>query len=242
MARSRRRRGTSPSSARTARRPSRGRRRRARATPEFFARHRVAELLGAERPRARRARPHHAPDGPAAAARTHYEPIEWDDAFALIAGELNALASPDEAVFYTSGRTSNEAAFLYQLFVRQFGTNNLPDCSNMCHESSGIGADGDDRRRQGDGHARGLRAAPTRSSSSARIRARTTRACSPTLQKARSATAATIVSINPLPEPGYALQEPAGRRSRLLGSGHRARVTFPAGARQRRRRAASRAS
>ena len=55
-----------------------------------------------------------------------------------IAGELNALASPDEAIFYTSGRTSNEAAFLYQLFVRQFGTNNLPDCSNMCHESSGV--------------------------------------------------------------------------------------------------------
>ena len=69
---------------------------------------------------------------------THYEPIEWDDAFKLIAAELNALDSPDEAIFYTSGRTSNEAAFLYQLFVRQFGTNNLPDCSNMCHESSGI--------------------------------------------------------------------------------------------------------
>ena len=68
---------------------------------------------------------------------THYEPIRWDKAFELIAGELNALDHPDEAIFYTSGRTSNEAAFLYQLFVRQFGTNNLPDCSNMCHESSG---------------------------------------------------------------------------------------------------------
>jgi molybdopterin-dependent oxidoreductase alpha subunit len=68
---------------------------------------------------------------------TNYDAISWDDAFALIAGELNALAHPDEAVFYTSGRTSNEAAFLYQLFVRLFGTNNLPDCSNMCHESSG---------------------------------------------------------------------------------------------------------
>ena len=67
----------------------------------------------------------------------HYEPISWDEAFTLIATELNALASPDDAIFYTSGRTSNEAAFLYQLFVRQFGTNNLPDCSNMCHESSG---------------------------------------------------------------------------------------------------------
>src|SRR5207244_993601 len=71
------------------------------------------------------------------AAGTHYEPIEWDDAYELLALELNALPSPDAAAFYTSGRTSNEAAFLYQLFARQFGTNNLPDCSNMCHESSG---------------------------------------------------------------------------------------------------------
>lgn len=70
---------------------------------------------------------------------THYTPIEWDEAFQLIGKELNALSSPHEAIFYTSGRTSNEAAYLYQLFVRQFGTNNLPDCSNMCHESSGSG-------------------------------------------------------------------------------------------------------
>jgi len=68
---------------------------------------------------------------------THYELISWDDAFELLAAELNSLNYPDQAIFYTSGRTSNEAAFLYQLFVRQFGTNNLPDCSNMCHESSG---------------------------------------------------------------------------------------------------------
>ena len=68
---------------------------------------------------------------------THYEPISWHEAFVIAAAELNKLDSPDEALFYTSGRASNEAAFLYQLFVRQFGTNNLPDCSNMCHESSG---------------------------------------------------------------------------------------------------------
>jgi len=68
----------------------------------------------------------------------HYEEISWDDAFEKMADKLNSLSSPDEAIFYTSGRTSNEAAFLYQLFVREFGTNNLPDCSNMCHESSGV--------------------------------------------------------------------------------------------------------
>ncbi|MFJ5957143.1 FdhF/YdeP family oxidoreductase [Paenarthrobacter sp. NPDC092416] len=68
----------------------------------------------------------------------HYTPITWDAAFDIIARELNALADPNEATFYTSGRTSNEAAFVYQLFVRAFGTNNLPDCSNMCHESTGL--------------------------------------------------------------------------------------------------------
>lgn len=67
----------------------------------------------------------------------HYTPVSWDEAFKMIAAEINGLFNPDEAVFYTSGRTSNEAAFLYQLFVRMTGTNNLPDCSNMCHESSG---------------------------------------------------------------------------------------------------------
>ncbi|MEM1219922.1 MAG: FdhF/YdeP family oxidoreductase [Bacteroidota bacterium] len=70
---------------------------------------------------------------------THYQPITWQEAFDLMGQELQGLESPDEAVFYTSGRTSNEAAFLYQLFVREYGTNNLPDCSNMCHESSGTG-------------------------------------------------------------------------------------------------------
>jgi molybdopterin-dependent oxidoreductase alpha subunit len=68
---------------------------------------------------------------------THYQPISWEEAFYKIAEHLNALDSPDEAAFYTSGRTSNEAAFVYQLFAREFGTNNLPDCSNMCHETSG---------------------------------------------------------------------------------------------------------
>ncbi|MBS1597563.1 MAG: FdhF/YdeP family oxidoreductase [Bacteroidetes bacterium] len=69
---------------------------------------------------------------------THYEPINWEDAFFKVANALNSLDSPNEAAFYTSGRTSNEASFMYQLFAREFGTNNMPDCSNMCHESSGV--------------------------------------------------------------------------------------------------------
>jgi molybdopterin-dependent oxidoreductase alpha subunit len=109
-----------------------------RVTPEFFAKWSVKELADQSdfwlNQQGRLTHPMILREG-----AQHYEPIDWMDAFALIANELNALASPDEAIFYTSGRTSNEAAFLYQLFVRQFGTNNLPDCSNMCHESSGTG-------------------------------------------------------------------------------------------------------
>jgi molybdopterin-dependent oxidoreductase alpha subunit len=110
----------------------------ARVSPGFFAAYSVAELsqrsdhwLGKQ---GRLTHPMVLREG-----SSHYEPLSWDEAFALAARELNALASPDEAAFYTSGRTSNEAAFLYQLFVRQLGTNNLPDCSNLCHESSGTG-------------------------------------------------------------------------------------------------------
>ncbi|WP_148611339.1 FdhF/YdeP family oxidoreductase [Nocardioides rubriscoriae] len=108
-----------------------------RVTPEFFVEHSLADLedktdywLGQQgrivEPMVKRA------------GATHYEPIAWDDAFALMAEHLRGLANPDEAVFYTSGKTSNEAAFVYQLFVRAFGTNNLPDCSNMCHESTSV--------------------------------------------------------------------------------------------------------
>jgi molybdopterin-dependent oxidoreductase alpha subunit len=105
-------------------------------TPEFFARHSVSEL--AAKPEywlSQQGRLTH--PMVLRAGEEHYRPIGWDDAYRLIADELLALDSPDEACFYTSGRTSNEAAFLYQLLVRSFGTNNLPDCSNMCHESSG---------------------------------------------------------------------------------------------------------
>jgi molybdopterin-dependent oxidoreductase alpha subunit len=109
-----------------------------RATPELFRKYSVAEMLGQSDywigKRGRLTHPMVLREG-----ATHYEPIDWEAAFQLIADELKALGSPNEALFYTSGRTSNEAAFLYQLFARKFGTNNLPDCSNMCHESSGTG-------------------------------------------------------------------------------------------------------
>ncbi|WP_297601085.1 FdhF/YdeP family oxidoreductase [Mycobacterium sp.] len=105
-------------------------------TPEFFARHSIAELSAKPEywlsQQGRLAHPMVLRPGD-----DHYRPIGWDAAYRLIAEELGGLGSPDEAVFYTSGRTSNEAAFCYQLLVRCFGTNNLPDCSNMCHESTG---------------------------------------------------------------------------------------------------------
>ncbi|HYH56970.1 MAG TPA: FdhF/YdeP family oxidoreductase, partial [Anseongella sp.] len=103
----------------------------------FFAENSVASLAALSDyeigRKGRLAEPLYLPEG-----AEHYQPISWEEAFRKVAGALNTLPSPDGAVFYTSGRTSNEAAFLYQLFVREYGTNNLPDCSNMCHESSGV--------------------------------------------------------------------------------------------------------
>jgi molybdopterin-dependent oxidoreductase alpha subunit len=108
-----------------------------RITPDFFAQHSIADLAAQSdywlnqqgrltSPMVRRAN------------ATHYQPISWPETFAMLAEELNRLDSPDQACFYTSGKTTNEPAFLLQLFARQLGTNNLPDCSNMCHESSGV--------------------------------------------------------------------------------------------------------
>ena len=108
-----------------------------RITAEFFARYSIEELAAQSdywlnqqgrltSPMVRQAN------------ATHYQPISWPEAFAMIANELNSLDAPDQACFYTSGKTTNEPAFLLQLFARQLGTNNLPDCSNMCHESSGV--------------------------------------------------------------------------------------------------------
>jgi len=108
-----------------------------RVTPNFFKKNSVAELsqwsdfqLGKS---GRLTHPMILKSG-----ATHYETISWEEAFIHIGNELKQLNSPNDAIFYTSGRTSNEAAFLYQLLVREYGTNNLPDCSNMCHESSGV--------------------------------------------------------------------------------------------------------
>jgi molybdopterin-dependent oxidoreductase alpha subunit len=109
-----------------------------RTTPEFFAAHTVSELLTWT---------DHALEGQGRLthpmvydpATDHYVPIAWEDAFSRIGAALRALPDPDMAEFYTSGRASNEAAFLYQLFVRAFGTNNFPDCSNMCHEATSVG-------------------------------------------------------------------------------------------------------
>jgi molybdopterin-dependent oxidoreductase alpha subunit len=103
---------------------------------DFFAKHTVDELANMSDfeigKSGRLSEPMYLAEG-----ASNYKPISWDEAFAKVGTHLNALNNPDEAVFYTSGRTTNEAAFLYQLFVREFGTANLPDCSNMCHEASG---------------------------------------------------------------------------------------------------------
>ena len=110
---------------------------RARVTPDFFAKHSVSELrkwsdfdLEKEGRLTHPMRYNTSTD--------HFEAVDWDTAFSEIGAQLNALDNPNQAEFYTSGRASNEAAFMYQMFVRLFGTNNFPDCSNMCHEASGV--------------------------------------------------------------------------------------------------------
>lgn len=109
-----------------------------RVTREFFAAHSVSELAAQSdywlEEQGRLTEPMRYDP-----ATDRYVPVSWEEAFATIARCLNSLRSPDEAEFYTSGRTSNEAAFLYQIFVRRFGTNNFPDCSNMCHEATSVG-------------------------------------------------------------------------------------------------------
>lgn len=130
----------------------------------------------------------------------HYEPISWDEVFEFLAENLNALQSPDEAIFYTSGRTSNEAAFVYQLFARQFGTNNLPDCSNMCHESTSVGL----KESIGLGKA-SIRLEDLAHADLIMIIGQNPGSCAPrmmtTLQEQKRA-GGKLIAVNPLPEAG----------------------------------------
>jgi formate dehydrogenase major subunit len=187
-----------------------------RITPEFFASHSVNELAGhtdywlgqqgrLTEPVVKRA------------DSDRYQPISWEAAYDLIAQELNALGSADEAAFYTSGRCSNEAAFVYQLFARAYGTNNLPDCSNMCHESSG------EALSQSIGVGKGsvtlddlvkadliLVVGQNPGTNHPRMLG--------TLEEAKEA-GASIVSINPLPEAGLLRFKNPQRPSGVVGRG-----------------------
>lgn len=189
---------------------------RATIGPEFFARWTIDELAGqSDHWLGKQGRLTHPMVRRAGAAR--YEPISWDEAYGLLAQELAALSSPDEAVFYTSGRTSNEAAFLYQLFVRAYGTNNLPDCSNMCHESSGKGL----------GEVIGIGKGTVTLEDFDRAQAIFVIGQNPGTNHPRMLTAlqsakrkgAKIVTINPLREPGLLRFRHPQEVSGLLGSG-----------------------
>ncbi|MFE9375760.1 FdhF/YdeP family oxidoreductase [Streptomyces sp. NPDC006855] len=170
-----------------------------RVTPGFFAAHPVADL--AERSgywlgqQGRITHPVYLPEG-----ADRYEAVTWERAFAIIAEELTALGSPDEALFYTSGRTSNEAAFLLQLFAREFGTNNLPDCSNMCHESSGSALTETIGVGKGSVSLEDLHQADLIIVAGQNPGTNHPRMLS-ALEKAKQS-GAKIISVNPLPEPG----------------------------------------
>ncbi|MGW8726505.1 FdhF/YdeP family oxidoreductase [Streptomyces sp. NPDC055808] len=170
-----------------------------RVTPDFFAAHPLADLaarsgywLGQQ---GRITQPMYLPEG-----ADRYEAVTWERAFEIIAEELTALDSPDEALFYTSGRTSNEAAFLLQLFAREFGTNNLPDCSNMCHESSGSALNETLGVGKGSVSLEDLHQADLIVVAGQNPGTNHPRMLS-ALEKAKSA-GAKIISVNPLPEAG----------------------------------------
>ncbi|MFC0678597.1 FdhF/YdeP family oxidoreductase [Lysobacter korlensis] len=186
-----------------------------RVGPEFFAEHSVASLLQRDDywlgQQGRLTEPMVLEEG-----ASHYTPISWDAALDLVAEALRDLPSPDDAVFYTSGRTSNEAAFLYQLLVRGVGTNNLPDCSNMCHESSGsaltetIGI-GKGSVRLEDVHDASLILVAGQNPGTNHPRMLSA------LEKAKR-NGAIIVAVNPLPEAGLIrFENPQTPRGLLLG-------------------------
>jgi len=186
-----------------------------RVTPEFFAEHSVDELSGKTDywlgQQGRLTDPMYKAPG-----EDHYRPVSWEDAFRLAATELKA-GTADESVFYTSGRTSNEAAFLYQLLVRRHGTNNLPDCSNMCHESSGsaltqtLGV-GKGSVSLEDLYKADLILVVGQNPGTNHPRMLTA------LEKAKKAGAA-IVAVNPLPEAGLIRFKNPQKVSGVLGSG-----------------------
>jgi formate dehydrogenase major subunit len=182
----------------------------------FWAEHSIADLLTKSGywlgMQGRLIEPVHKPAG-----KDHYQPISWDDAFLIIAEKLKGLDSPDQAAFYTSGRTANETAFIYQLFVRAFGTNNLPDCSNMCHESTGyamgqtIGI-GKSTVSYGDFAKADLVIIMGQNPGSNHPRMLTA------LEEAKEA-GADIVAINPLPEAGLIRYKNPQRVKGILGKG-----------------------
>ncbi|MFJ3170225.1 FdhF/YdeP family oxidoreductase [Streptomyces roseus] len=170
-----------------------------RVTPDFFAEHPLADLAGRSGywlgQQGRITEPMYLPEG-----ADRYEAVPWERAFEIIAEELRALDSPDEALFYTSGRTSNEAAFLFQLFAREFGTNNLPDCSNMCHESSGSALNETIGIGKGSVNLEDLHQADLIIVAGQNPGTNHPRMLS-ALEQAKSA-GAKIISVNPLPEAG----------------------------------------
>jgi len=157
---------------------------------------------------------------------SHYEPISWDEAFRMVGHKLKSLASPHEAIFYTSGRASNEAAYLYQLFVRQFGTNNLPDCSNMCHESSGTGLGETIGIGKGTVSLQDIHEAKLVLVMGQNPGTNHPRMLS-ALEKCKD-NGGTIVSINPLPEAGtMGFRNPQEVKPMLFGAAHLAQRHIP---------------
>ncbi len=187
-----------------------------RVTPQFFAEHSIADL--AERSdywlgqQGRLTTPMYKAPGD-----DHYRPVTWDRALTIVGDELAALDDPDRAAFYTSGRTSNEAAFLYQLLARALGTNNLPDCSNMCHESSGVAlietiGIGKGSVTLDDIHAADVLVIVGQNPGTNHPRMLTA------LERAKS-NGARIVAVNPMPEAGLLRFKNPQRAGGLLGRG-----------------------
>jgi molybdopterin-dependent oxidoreductase alpha subunit len=187
-----------------------------RVEPDFWAIHPISDLAGRSEywlgRQGRLVEPVYKP-----ADADHYRPISWDDAFEVIGRHLRGLASPDQATFYTSGRTSNEAAYVYQLFARAFGTNNLPDCSNMCHESTSVAL----------AETIGIGKASVRYTDFAKADLIIIMGQNPGTNHPRMLSAleeakrggTSIVAVNPLPEPGLLRFKNPQRPSGIVGRG-----------------------